>query len=279
MSIFDKLQDIDIRIIYLLAMISVFYPLISPMGLPIKIGAQSTKWYNYLNTIPDGSVVLFSPNFGASSLSELLPMTVATLHHLWSKNVKVVVVAFWADGPIMFRTAKGLAVPESYGKVYGKDYIELGFVPNGETGMNNLGKDVLGTCSVDYVNNRPTRDYDIMKNIKVATDFNLVISIESGTPGFDGWARQWETVYKVKFIVGCVGVSIGGMQPYVNSGQIQALMPGLSPSAEYELLIKKPGLGIASTDAITMSHYLVIAFVIIGNVAYFLSKLGGKKDG
>jgi hypothetical protein len=279
MSIFDKLQNIDLRIIYLLAWIAVFYPLILPMGLPIKIGLQSTKWYNYLNTVPDGSVVLFSPNFSSGSLSELLPMTVATMNHLWSKNVKVIVVGFWVDTAILFTLAKTLANPLSYGKTYGVDWIELGYVPNGENGMNTLGKDIWGTCSVDYVNNRPTSSYAIMQDVKVATDIDLVISIESGTPGVDAWMRQWETVYKIKFLLGCVGVSIGGYQVYVNSGQVQALMPGLSPSAEYELLIKKPGLGIASTDAITMSHLLVLALVVIGNAAFILSKLGGKKDG
>ena len=50
----------------------------------------------------------------------------------------------------------------------------------------------------------------------------------------------------------------------------------MTASAEYELLLKRPGLAIAGVDAISMSHLLVIVLVIIGNVAYFLS--GGRRS-
>jgi len=76
----------------------------------------------------------------------------------------------------------------------------------------------------------------------------------------------------VPFIVGCIGVSVPGTAPYIASGQLSALMPGLTASGEYEILIGRPGLAVAGLDAVSMSHLLVVCLVLIGNIAYFASR-------
>ena len=277
MSMLQKMQNIDVRYIYLLAWLFVLAPLISPMGLPVSIGADSTKWKAYIDKIPDGSTIVLAPMYGASGIPELLPMTVATMHQLWQKNVKVYVVSFWTDGPLVFNIALGQAPPESYGKKYGVDWINLGYIPGGETAMSNFGKDIVNSVPLDYMNRKPVTDYAIMANIKTAADINYIITIETGTPGLPEWLRQWQEPFKTKIIGGCIGVSVPSFAPYLNSGQLGAIMPGATASAEYEKILNKPGLGLASTDAITMSHILVLLLVALGNVAYFGAKMGGKK--
>jgi hypothetical protein len=277
MSIFDKMQNLDVRLIYLLAWIFVLAPLLSPMGLPVTIGNDSTKWNKYVSEVKDGSVVILAPMYGASGIPELMPMTVATMHHLWQKNVKVIILSFWVDGPLVTNIALQQANPESYGKKYGVDWINLGYVPGQETAMSTVAKDIIQACPKDYVNNKPVSEYPIMAGIKDASNIDLIISIETGTPGLPEWLRQWQEPFKNKIIVGCIGVSVPGMAPYLNSGQLGALMPGLTSSAEYEKILGKPGLGLASTDAVSMSHVLVLLLVLLGNVGYFASKMGGKK--
>jgi len=49
----------------------------------------------------------------------------------------------------------------------------------------------------------------------------------------------------------------------------------MTASAEYEILIDEPRLAAAASDALSMSHLLIILLVLIGNVAFFAS--GGKK--
>jgi len=79
----------------------------------------------------------------------------------------------------------------------------------------------------------------------------------------------------VPFIVGCIGVSVPGMAPYLGSGQLSALMPGLTASAEYEVLLNRPGLAVAGVDAVSMSHLLVFILVVVGNIAFFAT--GGSR--
>ncbi|OGD57269.1 hypothetical protein A3K78_08845 [Candidatus Bathyarchaeota archaeon RBG_13_52_12] len=274
MGFIDKLQDIDRRWVYLLTWIFVLFPLIFPLGLPVPIQKESTAWFNYIKAIPDGSVIVFAPMYGTSGMPELFPMTLATMHQLWSKNVKIIVVGFWAEGPLVFDQLLKQMDPSAapYNKVYGTDWITLGYIPGGEPAMRALGDDIAKTAPKDYLNGKDTASYPIMANIKSAKDVNLIISIETGTPGMTEWLRQWNEPYKVPIVVGCIGVSAPGMAPFLQSGQLTALLPGLTSSAEYELLLNRKGLAIAGVDAVSMSHILVVLLVILGNVGHFATR-------
>jgi hypothetical protein len=276
MSLLDRLQDIDRRYIYLLTWLFVLFPLLNPLGLPVPIGRESQAWKEYLDAIPNDSVIIFSMDYGVSGMPELFPMTVSTMHYLWdncqANNWKIVVLAFWNQGPLVFETVLDQMNPEStYGVEYGVDWIELGWIPGGETGMAALATDIWGQSPRDYIENQPMTAYPMMEDIRTAEDVDLIISIETGTPGLPEWLRQWNTPFGVPTIVGCIGVSVPGMAPYLASGQLSALMPGLTSSGEFEILINRPGLAVAGLDAVSMSHLLVVLLVLIGNIAYFAS--------
>jgi len=273
MSIVKKLMNLDTRVIYLLAWLFVLFPLINPLGLPIPISNDARTWYNYVeNNVHDGDTVIFSLMYGTSGMPELFPMSVATMKHVLEKDVKIVVVTFWVEGPLVFNTLLGQVNPEDSGKVYGEDWINLGYVPGGETAMGSLATSFQNTVANDYVEGRPLSSFAIMDDIQSAQDIDLIISFETGTPGTPEWLRQWNTPYGVPQITGCIGVSVPGMIPYVNSGQLSALLPGLTVSAEYEVLLAKPGLAVAGVDAISTSHLLVVLLVLLGNITYFMTR-------
>lgn len=273
----EKLQSIDRRWVYLLAWIAVLAPLVNPLGLPVSIGRDSTSYHNYIENIPDGSVIMVTFDYGISAMPELYPLTIATLHHLWNHNFKVIIVASWREGPmVMDVVLKEMKPAENYGKVYGEDWIELGWFAQAEVGMAALGKDIWGTLPVDYIEKKPTSSFPIMQDVKTAEDVDLIVSFETGTPGLPEWVRQWVTPYGTPMIMGCIGVMVPEVAPYLQTGQLSALIPGLTASAEYEQILKHPGLATAGVDAISMSHLLVIVLVIIGNLAYFMSKGGGR---
>lgn len=271
MSLMEKLGNIDRRWVYLLGWIAVLVPLSYPLGLPVSMGRDSRGWFSYIEDIPDGSVIMVTLDYGTIGMPELYPMTVATFHHLWNRNFKVVVVASWNQGPMVMDVVLDELKPaEKYGKVYGEDWIELGWFAQSEIGMAALGKDIWATIPVDHLEDKPTSSYSIMQDIKTAEDVDLLISFETGTPGLPEWARQWITPYDTPVMVGCIGVMVPEVAPYLQTGQCRALLPGLTASAEYEQLLRRPGLATAGVDAISVSHLLVIILVVVGNVAYLM---------
>jgi hypothetical protein len=277
MGFFETFDNLDRRWVYLLAWIFVLVPLVFPLGLPVPINKESIAWEKKIREIPDGSTVVFSPMYGTSGMPELFPMTLATMHQLWSKNVKVIVVSFWAEGPLVFTQLLAQMNPSAapYNKVYGTDWINLGYIPGSEPAMRAFGDDMAKTVAKDYVEGKNLSEFPMMQTVNSARDIDLIISIETGTPGLTEWLRQWNEPYQVPIIVGCIGVSAPGMAPFLQSGQLSALLPGLTSSAEYELLINRKGLAIAGVDAVSMSHILIVILVILGNVGYFVSR--GKK--
>lgn len=273
MSIMQKINKLDRRYIYLLAWVFVLFPLLNPLGLPIPISQDARTWYDYVeNEINDGDVVLFAPMYGVSGMPELFPMTVATMKHLLTKDVKIVVVSFWTEGPLVFNTLLTQVDPADYGYVYGEDWIRLGYVPGQETAMGSFAASIHDTVSADYVEGRPLDSFPMMETIQEGEDIDVIISIETGTPGTSEWMRQFNAPFGTPQITGCIGVSVSGMIPYVQSGQLKALMPGLTVSAEYEILLDKPGLAVAGVDAVSSSHVYVTLLVIIGNIAYFMTR-------
>ncbi len=272
MGLMDTLNNLDRRWVYLLTWIFVLFPLLFPLGLPVPIQKESQAWFNYIKNIPDGSIIIYSPMYGTSGMPELFPMTLGMMHQLFQKNVKIIVVTFWAEGALVFDQALRQVDPASYGKVYGVDWIDLGYVPGGEPAIRAFGEDFVRTVPKDYIQGQDTGSFPIMQEAKSARDVDLIISIETGTPGLTEWLRQWQEPFKVPIIVGCIGVSAPGMAPFLQSGQLSAILPGLTSSAEYELLINRKGLAIAGVDAVSMSHILVVLLVILGNIGYFATR-------
>ncbi len=278
-SVWEKLQDIDRRILYLLLWIVVLWPLISPMKLPVGIGRQSKEYFDWIDELQPGSKVILSYDFGFSGIPELGPMSVATLHHLLSKDVKVYICAFWNQGADIAKDDIELLKPEeNYGKVYGVDYIHMGYNPRGEVGMSQFASDVYKAFPTDFINNRPLDSYEIMDGIHGAEDFDMLISIESGTPGCPEWVRQWIQPTGIPFLVGALGVSVPGIAPYYDAGQVKAFIAGLRSAAEYELLVNRPDVAMAQQDPLSTTHILVILFVAIGNIGYFYTRMKGKRS-
>jgi hypothetical protein len=272
-SIWQQINTLDRRYPSFLSWIVVLFPLLNPLGLPIPISPDAHAWYDYVeNEINDGDVVLFTPMYGVSGMPELFPMTVATMKHLLTKDVQIVVVSFWNQGPLVFNTLLTQVDPADYGYVYGEDWIRLGYIPGSETAMGSFAANIHTTVSADYVEGRSLDSFPMMADIQQGEDIDVIVSIETGTPGTPEWMRQFNAPFGTPQITGCIGVSVSGMIPYVQSGQLQALMPGLTVSAEYEILLNKPGLAVAGVDAVSTSHLYVTLLVIVGNLAYFMTR-------
>ena len=55
----------------------------------------------------------------------------------------------------------------------------------------------------------------------------------------------------------------------LDAGLITALLASTRGGAELEFLINSPGPGLKSMDAFTFGHYMLIAFIIIGNIGHY----------
>ncbi len=279
MSFFDKLEKVDVRYIYVLLFIIVALPLLRPIGMPISMSPMTVAFYDTVEKVKPGDVVIVSVDWSAASQPEQYPQTKAVIAHLSAKGAKIICLGFWADGPPFIDRA----LKEVFGKSkddprYGTDFVNLGYVPSGEVGMAAIGKDIQATCPKDYYGTA-TSALPIMKDVKSGKDFKLVVSLASGTPGVPEWLRQIQAQYGVTFLTGVTAVSAPGVRQYFPL-QVAGVLEGLAGAAEYEVLLVRYGYKgtlAPPMDSQSLSHLLVVVFIVLGNVGFVLRKYGKAK--
>ncbi|MBT9156058.1 MAG: hypothetical protein DDT37_01034 [Firmicutes bacterium] len=274
MNWFSKLQRIDPRIVYVLMFVALSIPLIMPLGIPLSISPLTRPIFDIIEGLdPATDVVLLSLDYSPAAAADIHPQAVVVVDHLTKRGIRWVGVSFWPEGPMMIeQITKAL---EARGGRYGTDFANLGFKTGGENAIAAFANNPL-VITKDFIGN-DTANLPIMQGITHIRDFGYVIGFAAGDPGFAAWIRQVVDPMGVKMASGVVTVSVPHAVPFVHSGQLQGLLQGLRGAAEYELLMEAPGRATAMMDAQSMGHLVVIAFILIGNAAYLVTKFV-KKD-
>lgn len=273
MKWYDKLQNIDRRIIYLLLVVVTLVPLLRPLNIPLQVSESTRAVYNIIEALdPVNDVVLLSFDYGPGSGIDIHSIPSAVVEHLVQRGIRWVAVSFYPDGTLMAdRIITGLE-ERGIELEYGVDYANLGFMAGDEAAIRTFALDAL-SFPVDTRGNR-TADLPIMQGISDVRDFAFVHGFTQQDLGIVGWLRQAVDPMGIKYALGIVTVMVPGATPFYNSGQLSGLLGGLRGAAEYETLIEQPGLAVSMMDAQSMGHLLIISFILIGNFAYFM----GKRD-
>lgn len=253
------------QLIFILIALSVAIPLVIKIGLPNEVTSEVKRVYENIDQLDSGLVVMISFDHEASSLPEVKPMAQAILRHCFAKKLKVVALALMAEG-----TAIGdqilREVASEYHANYEKDYLFLGFRPQAQSAILGMGEDIKRVFPQDY-NNTPLEQIPMMRNIKNYDDVNLIVSVADGDMPVS-WVDYAVSRYHKKFACATTAVMATSFYPFLSSGQLVGLVGGLKGAAEYEMLIKKPGMGQRGMDAQSVCHLVIILLVVTGNVTY-----------
>ncbi len=270
-----KLQHLDGRWVRLVMLLAIVIPLANPFPVPLKVTSGPQALYDYIEQLPPESVVLLSQETSAGWRPNLHGTTVAVFAHLMMKGHKVILNAFSAEGTMFSEQAiQDVAVP--MGKVNGVDYVHLGYRAGGEGAVAESLRDFHGTFKVDY-DGVPVEQIPLMQRVHTGKDLALCLLTSTGGYAGGGWVRQLVEPYGVPLAVNVTGTMAPSHYPYTDAGQIIALLNDTKGGAEYETLIKRPGLALSIMGAQTFSHVLVFLLLAISNVAYFTRKRGEKK--
>jgi len=277
MSFWKKLEAVDVRLIFLVLWIAVGIPLLTPLYLPLSISPDTVKYYEAVEALPAGSVIAFGTDVSPAGYGgELGPQARATATHLFRKPLKIIFLSFWETGaPLIEDVWKNPFVAAGMkDKKYGVDYVNLGWVPGTETGMASFAMDIWKTLEKGDYKGTKLADLPIMANVKTVNDIYLLICIETGTPGGPEYLRQWQARNpRLKVLVGSLGVSVPANIAYVAAGQYISVLRGGRGATEYQRLLNiVTPADVMGADAMTMSHVVVLAFLLLGNVGYFVTR-------
>lgn len=275
-SVTQNLLKIDDRVIYLIMMFVFSVPLLVPLGLPIEISEYPQKTFDFIEDLEPGSIVAISYDVGPSDRQDAGPAINDLLRHVMrNPDVRAVVWSINTNGPMLWEEAIAAATKEN--QVYGEDYVYLGYIPGEETASLAIatntwdafnGRDAYGT-SFDQL--------PIMNDFRGADDAAVIAMSGSSMQYIFGYIRQWQETFGTTLIATGSSKFESTYVAFLATDQIYSVLAGATHAAQYELLLEEPGITIAAMDAQSISHIVLILFMILGNVVYFINKRGGDQ--
>jgi hypothetical protein len=270
------MATLDRRIIYLIIFILTLGPVLNPLGLPIAVTQDTVTYYNYVHSLSKDDVIWAAWETGFSAWNELKAGIIATYREVIRSGAKMVVAYGTTEDNAVFQLVfgdpeqgiRGILTDdlERYDYQYGRDYIVLGYVLVNEASTSSLARDLHSVVTNDYKGN--SLDGTFWDDLHNAGDFTLIIDFSPGMQT-NAMIRHWVMDFGTPMIEGAIGVNIPSLMPYVGTGHIKAMLQSTRGCAELEYLAGVPGPGLTSMDAFTLIHYVIVLFIIMGNIGYF----------
>ncbi|MEN3015590.1 MAG: hypothetical protein ABDH21_06020 [bacterium] len=235
------------------------------------ITPASKQAYDFIESLPAGTTVLVSADYGPSTRVEADPILENFLKQCFRKDINVIAISLWPDGAPIVAT-KTRQIAKMYNKQEDVDFVIGGYVVGGGVAIEKMGVDLKSAIPLIADNPAP-----FLKDIKTANDLGLVFAIAAGdTLVF--YIRILKSRYGANVSGGCTAVMAAEMYPYILSGQLIGLFGGLKGAADYEILVSNPEpdqVSEAVKYMLTQSliHSLIIIFIIIANIVFLYDRM------
>lgn len=281
----ERLLHLDRRWIFLFVAVSVLLPMLfnlqcKQVPTPIVRGL-----FDKIESLPAGSHVLLSFDYGPSTVPEVSPMAHAVIRHCLERDLKVVFMALWATGQnLLTETVDSVVRVEFPQKVDGTDYANFGYKAGNQGVINVIATDFYKMFITD-VSGVPARPMPLMEGVESVADMSLVVSFGGGFPGIKEWVQFAGDVAQVPIGGATTAVSAPLLYPYYPQ-QLVGLLGGIKAAAEYEALLVHtypqfdhlPKRGMLAMGPQTVAHLVIMLFIVLGNLAYFLSRSRAGKQ-
>lgn len=270
---FEKLNNLDVRILYLLMVIAASFPLLKPIGLPLPISEQVKASYNAIeNNINPGDLVFIGVDFEPTQEPELWPQLLAVGRHVARRGARIVLLHM-IPGGFRYEERFEEVLKKQFDMKYGVNLLSLPFSAGREAAFQSIVADFKGLYKVD-LHGTPLTQFPLWNEIKSVRDFKMYVEIADAP---DWWLRPMRQVPGLLLWNGTVASGASTMAPLYQSGQLCGFIIGMAGAAEYEVLVKMPGPAAAAMDGQSMGHALIILFVILGNIGYQVAKRNEAK--
>ncbi|MFA0765139.1 MAG: hypothetical protein BDTLLHRC_000092 [Candidatus Fervidibacter sp.] len=265
-----RFQDIDRRYIYLAVAAALTLPIVLQLRMPQIPTPPTQAAFKAVENVPDEKVVLIAADFDTGTVGENGPQLRAVLEHLMRRKKKFVILSLIAPQGVTIAELYARTIGEKYGYKYGRDYVNLGYLPGGAPTLERMGRSVWETFPTD-TKRIPLSELPMMRQVRSAQDISLV-AIFTGSGVLPYYVQTFWAQFKVPLIEGCTGIIVPELFPYMEAKQLVGILPGLKGAAEYEALLQQNGLGMRGMVAQSVAHALVIILILLGNLGMWLSR-------
>jgi len=276
-------REVERRVIFVFIFVAVAAPILFPITFEEKATAVVRGLFDRIESLPPGSKVLISFDYDPAMAPEVQPMANAISMHCLARGDKVVFMCLWATGQTLLNnTINDVIRPRFPNLVDGVDYVNIGYKAGNEGVLNVIVSDIKKMFPTD-VNGVPLDSVPIFDDINSCADFDLIVALGGGKPGPKEWVLFVGDPADVPVGVGVAAVVAPQLYPYYPR-QVIGILGGIKGAAEYESELvdthpefadmDKPGLRMMGPQ--TLAHMVIMAFIVIGNIAFFRGRRRSK---
>jgi hypothetical protein len=249
-------------------------PIWVPLGIPMPRSYLSWDYYQTVESIPDGGVVVIGANiYEIGDYHGSRDLWGAQFTHWVKKHLKIVCVvldttAHMAFEDVMRRYKLDSRVGGPY--VYGVDWVITPYIPGEEPAMAAVAADIWKACNGRDFYGTPFEQLPIMANIHSFRDVHLTtFKAYSGTH-IEMFIRQWTSAAypNVKGVASHAYEDLA----YAYGKYILGTLSGARGAAEYEYYLGFPGEERAKIEARNTEAFLLFACIVVGAIYVNMQK-------
>ena len=276
----QQLQTIDRRWIYAILIVSILIPLFDrKFNLPIIPSKQSKDFYQTIQQVPPGGMVLIDGWWSPGTRGENQWQTQAVLLHLMRRHLRFAILSFDPQNNTLVQNMVDTLAPK-YGYVEGRDYVNFGFRPPAvfSQTLQAMATDLPGALKKDR-HGTPLAGMLAMKGIHTTQDLGAVVEVtpSATAEAWLGLAGLRSGTHNVPFLLATTAVGAPTYYPYLDSGQIAGMLTGVKGAGDYEFLLGTSTFGTRATAALSLVYALVIGLIALGNIGYFAGRAAERR--
>jgi hypothetical protein len=272
-----KIPELKSQYIWLVVLVVYIIPVLTPIGAPFQMSDITIEMYNYIENMPEQSIVVIGGSAVFAFDLESSAALIACLKQMARNNLRIVNAPFGVEA-VQFEKycVDASRVDERFGGPwkYGRDWVQLPYMPGYTAAIVAFLDDVHSAVATD-VFGTPLSELPLMNDLRNYEDIALWI------------CPHWSFDLVVRFATGEKGIpamyfaqaaAYAGYSPYMMAYPGMVWMTnGFLGGAQYEKLEGISGLGSAAIDAYAILSAVYLGFLILGNLT-MLSKWGEEEE-
>ncbi|MCA1953889.1 MAG: hypothetical protein LDL12_01940 [Anaerolinea sp.] len=260
-----------VALLLILVLLGVLGSGLPALALPVSAAPETQAFVNVLaglstpeQTSPPVLLVL---DYQPALAGEMRLISQSVLEDLMAKNTRIVVFSMQPGGPALAQQLleDAQAMRPSYVLEY--QSLNLGYLVGGASGLQQLSLSPKAALPVTW-SGKPAWDQPVLQGVQQLTDFRAVIVLTDDADAGRAWVEQVQPRLGNRPLLMVVSAQAAPLLlPYVQSGQVQGMVAGLSGGVQYEILTQRTlGNAHMAWNAYQAGLLLLLVMILIGGV-------------
>ncbi len=264
----ERIVRVVIALVLIAALLLPLASNLRSMPLPNLFQPDTVAFQRIVEGLPASAPVLLAVEYEPGLSGEMQLAAAPVVNQLTVRSARLALVSTNPSGPVLAENLLGAAgVRESL------LYTNLGFLPGGTAGLQEFAS--RPRVAMQYgLDGELAWSTEALTGVEEINQFGAVIVLTENAETARAWIEQVQPrLGDVPLLMVVSAQAAPMVQPYIDSGQVQGMVSGMSGGAMYAQITSQGGAWLDYWDAYQFGIFAAIAFILLGGVVQIFSLL------